>query len=518
MTHLRKYFIWLHRYLGIPLSGLFVMWFATGVVMMYAGGMPRLSGDMVLSRLSVINFSKVELTPTEAFSKNNRPINSDSLSLMSVMDRPAYRTDHFTIFADTGEELTELSILDCRRIASDFLGLPEKRVEHVGTLLRPDQWTLTYNASLPLHKFRVNDKYGSEIYVSPRFAEVVVLTTRRSRGFAWIGAIPHWFYFSFLRSRPMLWYDLVIFFSVLGCVLAITGLVLGIIQFRWTQTGKKGQLKINFLARVPYVGGLRWHYITGIVFGMFTLTWVFSGLLSMEPFQWTQPKDPTVRADSFVTGAPELHQVSIAQSAKWNQLVADLDVVKMEFKNFQGKSYFVLHTVNTLSRIDVRQSFYQPYEVSIWEQTDQVAIAADTLTIRERYHDEQTLISSVKTALPDVQIFEATMLDSYDSYYFSRNEQRPLPVLRVKLNDSMQTWLYIDPRLGQLLTTNHKFTRIERWMFNGLHSLNFPMLYQQRPLWDLVMIILGAGGLASSGIGFWIGIKRSARFFVRKSS
>ena len=82
----------------------------------------------------------------------------------------------------------------------------------------------------------------------------------------------------------------------------------------------------------------------------------------------------------------------------------------------------------------------------------------------------------------------------------------------------MQTWLYIDPRLGQLLTTNHKFTRIERWMFNGRHSLNFPMLYQQRPLWDLVMIVLGAGGLASSGIGFWIGMKRIARLFLKKYS
>ena len=186
----------------------------------------------------------------------------------------------------------------------------------------------------------------------------------------------------------------------------------------------------------------------------------------------------------------------------------------MEFKDFQGKSYFVLHTIEPLSRTDVRRSFYQPYEVSIWDLTDQVLVAADTLTIRHRYLDDRALIASVKTALPDVQIFESKMLDSYDSYYFSRDGQRPLPVFCVKLDDDMQTWLYIDPRLGQLLNTNHKFTRIERWVFNGLHSLNFPMLYQQRPLWDLVMIILGAGGLVSSGIGFWIGMKRIVRLFV----
>ena len=32
----RRWLIWTHRYVGIPLSALFVLWFASGIVMMYA--------------------------------------------------------------------------------------------------------------------------------------------------------------------------------------------------------------------------------------------------------------------------------------------------------------------------------------------------------------------------------------------------------------------------------------------------------------------------------------------------
>ena len=41
MKLFRKGLILTHRYLGIVLSLLAVMWFATGIVMMYAGGSPR---------------------------------------------------------------------------------------------------------------------------------------------------------------------------------------------------------------------------------------------------------------------------------------------------------------------------------------------------------------------------------------------------------------------------------------------------------------------------------------------
>ena len=45
MALFRRIVILSHRYLGIALSLLFVVWFASGITMMYAGGMPRLTPD-----------------------------------------------------------------------------------------------------------------------------------------------------------------------------------------------------------------------------------------------------------------------------------------------------------------------------------------------------------------------------------------------------------------------------------------------------------------------------------------
>jgi hypothetical protein len=38
-------------------------------------------------------------------------------------------------------------------------------------------------------------------------------------------------------------------------------------------------------------------------------------------------------------------------------------------------------------------------------------------------------------------------------------------------------------------------TRWNRWLYHGLHSWNLPWLYSHRPAWDVVMIVLLAGGL-----------------------
>jgi hypothetical protein len=58
-------------------------------------------------------------------------------------------------------------------------------------MLSPLGQTLTLSRALPLLKFRARDDAGTELYVSPRTAEVVLATTRRDRLLAWTGVIPH---------------------------------------------------------------------------------------------------------------------------------------------------------------------------------------------------------------------------------------------------------------------------------------------------------------------------------------
>src|SRR4029453_1417851 len=107
-------------------------------------------------------------------------------------------------------------------------------------------------------------------------------TTRRSRALAWVGAIPHFLYFAPLRLNQPLWRQVVLWTSGLGIGLALLGIVLGILQLRITRPCRFARLG----AYLPYSGWMRWHHVSGLVFGVFTLTFVFSGWLSMEPWGW----------------------------------------------------------------------------------------------------------------------------------------------------------------------------------------------------------------------------------------
>jgi hypothetical protein len=93
---------------------------------------------------------------------------------------------------------------------------------------------------------------------------------------------------------------------------------------------------------------------------------------------------------------------------------------------------------------------------------------------------------------------EARWIHQYDAYYYDRHGSRPLPVLRLEFDDAERTLLYLDPYAGAVVLNHGRVSRVERWLYNGLHSLDFPGLYDRRPLWDVVVIALSAGGLLLS--------------------
>jgi hypothetical protein len=171
MNWLKKCVILAHRYLGIALSLLIVMWFASGIVMMYAGGMPRLTTERRLDRLPALDLSRVRLTPSDAAERAGTDGTPGRVVLLSVMDRPAYRFAGgrtTTVFADSGELMMDVSLAQATTIASRFMNLPEDKIHYVRTLTKEDQWTLGQGRQLPLYKFSADDDSGTELYVAPR--------------------------------------------------------------------------------------------------------------------------------------------------------------------------------------------------------------------------------------------------------------------------------------------------------------------------------------------------------------
>src|SRR5262249_19040702 len=48
--------------------------------------------------------------------------------------------------------------------------------------------------------------------------------------------------------------------------------------------------------KTRYVRWMKWHYWTGVAFGIFAFTWTFSGLLSIEPADWASTRADTARS------------------------------------------------------------------------------------------------------------------------------------------------------------------------------------------------------------------------------
>ena len=116
---------------------------------------------------------------------------------------------------------------------------------------------------------------------------------------------------------------------------------------------------------------------------------------------------------------------------------------------------------------------------------------------------------------------DTSVLTQYDRYYLDRRRQRPLPVVLARFHDAQNTRLYIDPSTARVVGSYDDSAWVNRWLYNGLHSLNFPWLYNYRPLWDIVVITFMLGGTAlcvTSLILAWRVVGRKLRGVVPGAS
>ncbi|MCK1307812.1 hypothetical protein [Bradyrhizobium sp. 45] len=102
----------------------------------------------------------------------------------------------------------------------------------------------------------------------------------------WLGSIPHWIYPTALRRDGALWRQVVLWISGICLMVAVTGFWIGVLRLRWRRRYVGG-------AFTPYRGWMAWHHIAGLVGGMFVLTWMFSGWLSLNPGEYFAVRGPT---------------------------------------------------------------------------------------------------------------------------------------------------------------------------------------------------------------------------------
>jgi uncharacterized iron-regulated membrane protein len=110
---------------------------------------------------------------------------------------------------------------------------------------------------------------------------------------------------------------------------------------------------------------------------------------------------------------------------------------------------------------------------------------------------------------------QGTIADE-DAYYFNftvaeRDDANPFPAYRIVLNDAEHTRYYLNPMTAQLVGKVDANGRGQRWLFSGLHRLDFAQWLRTRPVWDVVMLLLLAGGLGGTATGVYLAALRIKR-------
>jgi hypothetical protein len=196
MVKLRRYAILTHRYLGVFFSALFLLWFLSGIVMMYRD-YPKFTQGARLERLEPIDATKIRVTPGEALARG--PFPAPGHTRLSMLEgRPVYRLHgpsraQAAIWADTGESVAPLDEPTARAVAARMAGLAASQARLVGKLTEPDQWTLNklVRPLAPFFHYEFRDADGTEVYVSEKTGEVHQLTRRADRIWGFLGAVIH---------------------------------------------------------------------------------------------------------------------------------------------------------------------------------------------------------------------------------------------------------------------------------------------------------------------------------------
>lgn len=512
---MQRTLILLHRWLGIAGNLLFVVWFASALVMMYAR-MPTLDPGDRLKRLAPLDLDAVRVDPSQAAAAARLDADGPEvhqIRLGMAGERPIYRlrtgAGWSAVYADTGSPMLQLSERQAMAIAASFARQPAGStmriaLEYDRLLTRPDQWTLELPSLFPLHRIRS----GSDVlYVSDRTAEVVMETTATSRFWGTSGAVFHWLYFTPLRSHSTLWRQLIVWASAAGCVLTLSGLTVGVIRL----TQRK---------RSPYSGIMRWHHYSGLVFGAAAFTWVLSGALSMDPFGWHAGRTTSQGQHAAVAGGGmRLDGFDLASIRTALESISEsFPAREVEFLTFDGEPLLLAYRPPVASDHDrYRGASYggDPSEFQATVQPFEHRLVALASGERRRFAREK-LLTAATAAMPGAEVVAGDDLAEYDAYYGDRRRRSaPLPVLRVRFDDPERTWLYLDPALGRIVHREQRRSRVDRWLYRGLHRLDFPGFYHRRPLWDIVVIVLLLGGLFSAASSFAPAAKRLRRHGAR---
>ncbi len=481
MKRISKFLIKIHKASGSLLSLMFVVWFISGIVLIF-DGFPHASREdrfLHLQELKPLHFENLQ-APSPDF--------RGEVSLEICDGKPVYRVQNgrkakSTFNAETLEPVSCFSENYAVKLSEAFLGSTVKEVQKMNDL---DQWVpwSYYKPLLPFFKCTMNDPAHTVMYVSEKTGEIIQQTTRKSRWSARFGAIPHWIYFKQLKSVGDTWRIVVIILSGLGVLMSLTGVYAGIVRLK-----KRKQKGLT-----PYKKfWFKWHHLIGFFFGLFVFTFILSGLISVTSIpDWMVGVNSTEKVKVRWNEKLDLNgQQTITPKAIYNALNKKQGIRKIEWKTVFGQPQY--------------QVYYDDYQIP-----EVYALQNGKIEALTPFSLEDVKLHA-KEILRDIQYIIKPQ-PGYD-YYYAGSAMRYLSeqAIKIELEDAAETWIYINPASGAEVKRLTKNSRVRRWLYRFLHTFDIPPLKKVDGLRKTILILLSIGGIVVS----FTGLVLSRRWFNR---
>lgn len=482
-----------HKWLGILLAPLMVMWFISGYFMIFSG-FPRVKEESRLKMLdhlnqndSIVSMNQLRQWYSAATEENTQ------LAQMSIEKSNGNLL--LTLSGDMGEVVinssTQKKVIPkaptLEYMAEMTYRITGQSIHKIDTMSNLNQWIPfgQRRADLPIYKVSASDSENTKLFFSGQDGKLLQQTDKHNRILAYFGAIPHWLYFWQIRQNADLWKNIFVVLGVVGCTMIISGIIMGVYRAAQSRRRKPKQWS-------PYKHKWHyWHHITGLLFGIFVLTWMFSGWMSVDslPKWMTGPKP----AKEYYTLANSIQLPASCKSDLELILKERPSLKRITSANYLGQDYFLLETE---------------------KKKEYVMISGGELTPLHISQDE--IIKYVSAHSKD-EIVEVKEITEYTPDYLPHPKGKrkpPLPALQINTNSG--TTLYVSHSEPRIQIVN-KSTIMNSWAYSKLHAFKFLWAYHHPTLWLIVMLTLLSGGLAVSFTGFALGIRSLTRTFRRKS-
>jgi len=351
-------------------------------------------------------------------------------------------------------------------VAARFVGAGAPPPSSQQRLESPDLWTLPSSQlpHFPMLRVSFDDDRGTVLHVSLKTARVVQATDARARLLAWLGPVPHWLYAVPLRQHRDPWRWVVMGTAMLALLPILTGLLNGlrVAKNHWWRTGRL----------TPYRWrAWRWHHRLGLLAGGTALVWAASGLLSVNPGQWSTGLAPTAEDLKAWRGPGSLAGLQPLLPGTVPPEVRRWEIDRL------GGHVIVRGRSTSVDRLLV--------DGVVEGRLDQAEL-------------EAALHRVVHRRTPDAAIPPAAPLGPQDPY-LTLDARAPHAWT---VEAAGIRWAY-DLRTGRLLQAAGRSGRTERWLYQGLHCWDFHALATRPPLrrsLQLIGLLAGMTLLASGGL------------------